>query len=168
MKLCKDGRIWGQNNKEAGKHLGILSGRKPYIKKGTRSYMKRGTHSESRVGDKNPMFGRHHSIEARRKISDSLKGEKSYKWKGGISARENRIRHHIEFNLWREAVFARDNWTCQKCGKWGGRLNAHHIKSFAEYPELRFAIDNGRTLCHKCHKLTENYGWRNKARNESI
>ena len=26
-RICKDGRIWGQNNKEAGEHLGILSGR---------------------------------------------------------------------------------------------------------------------------------------------
>ena len=37
MKICKDGRVWGQNNKEAGKHLGISTGRKkyPYIKKGS-------------------------------------------------------------------------------------------------------------------------------------
>ena len=33
MYLCKDGRIWGQNNKEAGGHLGI-SITQPYIKKG--------------------------------------------------------------------------------------------------------------------------------------
>jgi len=38
MRICKDGRIWGQNNKESGNHLGILTGRthskKNYIKKG--------------------------------------------------------------------------------------------------------------------------------------
>jgi 5-methylcytosine-specific restriction endonuclease McrA len=64
------------------------------------------------------------------------------------------IRAGIDFRLWREAVFARDNWTCQRCLKRGGQiLHPHHIKSFAKYPELRFAIDNGTTLCRDCHKL---------------
>ena len=70
------------------------------------------------------------------------------------------IYHRIESRLWREAVYARDNWTCQVCGQRGGHLNAHHIKAIREYPELRFAIDNGQTLCYECHKLTENYGVR--------
>lgn len=145
MKICKDGRIWGQNNKEAGDHLGIITGRKPCIKKG------------GVKGSRNPMFGKHHSIGARRKIG--AKGEKHWNWKGGASSLQARILHQIEYKLWREAVFARDNWTCRKCKKQGGRLNAHHIKGFTKYPELRFAIDNGITLCLKCHKLTENYGW---------
>jgi 5-methylcytosine-specific restriction endonuclease McrA len=62
--------------------------------------------------------------------------------------------------LWREAVFARDKWTCQDCGdKKGGNLEAHHIKSFAEFPELRFAIDNGITLCKDCHKIIHRYNF---------
>jgi len=69
----------------------------------------------------------------------------------------HKVRHRIEFKLWRDAVFARDNWTCQKCGKQGVRLHPHHIKSFAQYPELQLAIDNGMTLCLECHKLTDNY-----------
>ena len=36
MKICKDGRIWGQNNKEAGDHLGILTGSKGYTGKGVK------------------------------------------------------------------------------------------------------------------------------------
>ena len=71
--------------------------------------------------------------------------------KGGISPKNKRIRNSIEMRLWREAVFARDGWTCQECGQWGGYLNAHHIKPFSKFPELRTAIENGITLCKNCH-----------------
>ena len=89
-------------------------------------------------------------------------GEKHYNWKGGLSSKANKIRTSTEMRLWRNSVYARDNWTCQDCGDdSGGNLNAHHIKSFADYPELRFAIDNGVTLCVNCHKKTKSYGVNN-------
>jgi hypothetical protein len=101
---------------------------------------------------RNGRLGKHHSLESRKIMSLVHKGERSYLWKGGISFENKRIRASIEFRIWREAVFARDNWTCQKCKIRGGVLHPHHIKSFAEYPKLRFEIDNGQTLCKKCHK----------------
>ena len=101
--------------------------------------------------------------ETKKKISESNKGEKSYLWKGGITPENLKIRHNIEYRLWREAVFARDNWTCQICERRGSqKLNAHHINNFSTHIDLRFAIDNGITLCEKCHKeFHKKYGYKN-------
>jgi 5-methylcytosine-specific restriction endonuclease McrA len=93
-----------------------------------------------------------HSEETKKKISEAKKGEKSYCWKGGISTENEVIRRSIELRLWREAVFARDNFTCQKTGQVGGKLTAHHIKNFSEFPELRTSIENGITLSDKVHR----------------
>lgn len=90
-----------------------------------------------------------------------LVGEKNPNWKGGITPLNLKIRTSLEYKLWRESVFKRDNYTCIWCGdNKGGNLNADHIKPFCDYPELRFAIDNGRTLCIACHKTTDTYGSR--------
>lgn len=101
------------------------------------------------------------------KISNSRKGippwnkgfcgEKASNWQGGKSSKNMLIRRTIEYKLWRKAVFYRDNYTCIWCGS-KTDIEADHIKPFAKFPELRFAIDNGRTLCHDCHKTTETYG----------
>ena len=97
-------------------------------------------------------LGKTFSEEHKKKISEALKGDKNNSWKGGITPKNTKIRNSIELRLWRESVFARDNWTCQKCKKRGDVLNAHHIKPFADYPELRTSIENGITLCKECHK----------------
>lgn len=95
--------------------------------------------------------------EVRLKKSLARRGKKSHLWKGGRTKESSIIRESIEYKLWREAVFKRDNYTCIWCKIRGGKLNADHIKPFAYYPELRFAIDNGRTLCVPCHKTTETF-----------
>ena len=59
----------------------------------------------------------------------------------------------LQYRQWRTAVFERDKYTCQKCGKVGGYLHAHHIKEWEYYPELRYDVGNGQTLCRRpCHK----------------
>jgi 5-methylcytosine-specific restriction endonuclease McrA len=107
------------------------------------------------LGKKRPHW--HQSIETRRKLSESHKGEKSYLWQGGKTKKNLAIRKSFEYKIWRVSVFERDEYTCQVCMEVGGKLHAHHIKSFAHYPELRFDINNGITLCVDCHKLTDNY-----------
>jgi hypothetical protein len=68
-----------------------------------------------------------------------------------------------ELKIWRKEVFNRDNFTCQKCKQKSGKIEAHHIKRWSEYPDLRFDINNGITLCKTCHSKTINYGNKNNA-----
>ena len=86
----------------------------------------------------------------------NISGDKHPNWQGGITKASLKIRGSIEYKLWRRSVYERDGYKCIWCGK-GSNLNADHIKPFAYYPELRFAIDNGRTLCVECHKTTDTY-----------
>ena len=94
-------------------------------------------------------------------------GNEHPSWKGGVTPKYHRIRTSIEFKLWREAVFTRDNWTCQKYGIKGGKLHPHHIKNFAQYPEVRFVIDNGITLSNRAHKeFHKKYNFRNNTKEQ--
>lgn len=77
-------------------------------------------------------------------------------WQGGSSVppserNNSEIRASARYSTWREEVYRRDDYTCQFCKARGGKLNAHHIMSFAKFPALRFEEGNGITLCEKCH-----------------
>ncbi len=124
-----------------------LTGRK-------RSLEERLAIARGKMGKNNHQYGKKPSFETRLKLSNAAKkywGPRSNK---NRTQEYDRIRHSVEMKLWREAVFKRDKYTCIWCGDDRGRnLNADHIQEFAHYPELRFAIDNGRTLCIPCHKL---------------
>jgi hypothetical protein len=66
--------------------------------------------------------------------------------------RDKDYRATNSYKEWRLSVFNRDNFTCQKCNMVGGKLEAHHIKKFHDFPELRFDVANGITLCRNpCH-----------------
>lgn len=120
-------------------------------REGVKKYCSRKCLALSKVGKSLP-------VERVRKSALGHSGSKSHFWKGGVTKESKLIRGSYEYKLWREAVFKRDNWTCVWCGIRGSvALNADHIKPFAHYPELRFAIDNGRTLCVPCHKTTDTY-----------
>lgn len=89
-------------------------------------------------------------------------GEDNPSWKGGITPINALIRSSYEMNEWRRQIFKRDDYTCQLCFERGVPIHADHIKAFSQYPELRFELSNGRTLCVPCHKQTDNYAGRAK------
>ena len=74
---------------------------------------------------------------------------------------------------WRSNIFKRDKYTCQICYQHGVDVNAHHIRKWSEYPELRHDINNGITLCVDCHletygKEDEYIGFLEKRLNQSL
>lgn len=91
-----------------------------------------------------------------------------------VSSLVRQIRRTEAYFEWKRAVFLRDRFTCQHCGRRNGRkrvIEADHIISLAslvrdnnltsveealECPFLR-DVSNGRTLCHDCHEETESY-----------
>jgi hypothetical protein len=120
----------GRTHIKKGQHLSPAT----QFKKGETSWLK---------GKKNPHFA----------------GANNPRWKGGVTPEHKKIRWSQEYKDFREEIFKRDNYTCQNkdCGrkrKPGDRvvLNAHHIKSFADYPELRLEKSNAITLCKECHE----------------
>lgn len=129
-----------------------------------------------RTTGKQYALGRKHTEDEKRRIGASQKGKavsedvkqklrdawarnrenrigyKAPSWKGGVTPEHINIRNSVEMERWRISVFERDDWRCQECGKRGnGELHAHHIQSFSEYPQLRFVLDNGITVCRDCH-----------------
>ena len=58
------------------------------------------------------------------------------------------------YKQWRQKVYARDKWKCQWPGCTASKyLNAHHIKTWANFPGLRYEVNNGITLCRTHHKI---------------
>ncbi|MFC0903840.1 HNH endonuclease [Clostridium sp. MT-14] len=83
-------------------------------------------------------------------------------WKGGITPINESIRHSDEYINWRRLVFERDNYTCQCCkNSLSNNLEAHHIENFSDHENLRFDINNGITLCKKCHNPNQKGSFHN-------
>lgn len=105
-------------------------------------------------------------------------GQNNHNWKPEKTDEERLVgRATPENNQWRNLVFERDGYTCQCCGARNqkGRgssivLEAHHIESWSDRPELRYEVSNGITLCNLCHRGPKGfhsiYGYTNNTRKQ--
>jgi hypothetical protein len=100
----------------------------------------KGTHGIMKGG----MSGKKHTTETKLKISIAKNK--------GKTKENNLLRKRADYFEWRTKVYTRDNYTCQKCGKISGKLNAHHIEKFSENKSKALEVSNGITLCENCHK----------------
>ena len=120
-------------------------------------------------------LGIRHSEKSKRKISKARKGmkfsgttkrkmsewakkrfsikENHPNWKGGIDFwKKEDKRNDPAYQVWVKKVKKRDRWRCRfKSRKCTGYLIVHHILSWTKYPELRYNINNGITLCQYHH-----------------
>lgn len=78
-------------------------------------------------------------------------GKGHWNWKGGITSGVMKLRNSIEYKNWRKEIFKRDDYRCQCCNERGGKLHGHHILNFSDHSDLMFDINNGITLCKRCH-----------------
>ncbi len=102
--------------------------------------------------------GKKHTAETKARIAAisrerTPRGEAHHAFSHGKHQRDRCDRRTPEYGQWRDAVYRRDEYTCQHCGdSKGGNLQAHHVKPYADHPELRFDVANGITLCRDCHE----------------
>lgn len=54
---------------------------------------------------------------------------------------------------WSRQIKVRDNYTCQLCSRYGIPLNSHHLNSWDLFVNQRYDLNNGLTLCMRCHEL---------------
>lgn len=106
-------------------------------------------------GTTSGMKGRKASAETREKQRQAklgIRGKDHWNYKGYKGKTERKIAMvQDEYKKWRDKVFLRDNFTCQFCSQYSGALHADHIDSWKDNPELRYVVENGRTLCVPCH-----------------
>jgi 5-methylcytosine-specific restriction endonuclease McrA len=118
-------------------------------RKMSEAHKKRKTYLQLLPFNKNPSDA---VREGRRKRMLGNKYVLGKKW----SEKEYERHYHdcssLRYRKWRESVFMRDDYTCCDCGERGVYIEAHHIKSWVDFPDERYNVDNGQTLCVRCHK----------------
>lgn len=66
-------------------------------------------------------------------------------------------RHCNKHRAWKKDVWERDGYECKFCGS-NEMIVAHHIRLWNNFPELRFELNNGITMCNSCHTILHSTG----------
>ena len=135
---------------------------------------------KGRIG---PMLGRHHSSETKEKIRQSnlnqkrssesrhkmrlahlgiphsskgkprpnWRGANSSMWKDGASPERNKFRGSFEYIQWSRSILEKSHFRCVRCGEYSNGV--HHLRNYADYPELRLDPENGASICKECHEI---------------
>lgn len=143
MRLAKLGKKRQPHSEETKKKMSLASKGKSKSEK----------HKESLSKAK---LGRPHILSEIGKISfrKKMSAENNPKWIKDRSLIKvgDRDLHDPLTKQWRQQVKIRDNFTCRIADiKCNGRLEVHHILRWSEFPELRYQVNNGITLCHAHH-----------------
>lgn len=88
------------------------------------------------------------------KLLGNMKGSKNPSWKGGTTPERQRVQKTDEWIQLVRYIYKRDGYKCKRCGNGKTKevkFHAHHIYSWAEYPNLRLEPSNLVTLCSTCH-----------------
>lgn len=111
-------------------------------------------------GEKNPMYG----VRRYGKDNPNYNPNKTDKER---ETQRYKL-HGDDVKKWRVLVYKKDNYTCQCCGYNKGKiLNAHHLDGYSWCKDKRFDVNNGVTLCKKCHmKFHHIYGVKNNTREQ--
>ena len=110
------------------------------------------------VGTRHHFFGKHRDQEVIKKLIENhlgrFLGKNNPNYNHSLTDKDRITgRNFHEYRQWRQDVYARDNYTCQCCGcKKSGSFEAHHLYNYSSNENKRTDIDNGITLCKKCHK----------------
>ena len=143
MSLAMTGKHWKCSGETKKRMSEAKKGKNPHLwSKESRKKL-----SEARKGKKL-------SEETKKKIGEACKGIKNWSWiKDRTKLGKNEKKHlDGQYRDWIIEVRKRDKWKCRLLsGECKGRLETHHIFNWVDYPELRYIINNGITLCAHHH-----------------
>jgi len=123
-------------------------------------------HRLRHTGENSPMFGRTHTKEAKEKMSKSNKGKNNPNYNPNLTDEERAERkenrnNDQDFVKWSLQVKERDNFKCviPECNNHD--LESHHLDNWNDFPESRYDLDNGVTLCLEHHTSANGYSFHN-------
>lgn len=153
ISISRKGKCTGENNPRA------MQGKDPWNKGRVGVYSKETIDKirSARLQQPCPTLGKkwkvsEDALENIRKATQ--RGAQHHCWIQDRSLLKESEKKHLDsrYKEWLLAVKNRDGWKCKiSNGDCSGRLGAHHILRWSEYPELRYKINNGITLCHAHH-----------------